>query len=217
MAAPLYLTTAAALPHHQPPLPTLPTGIAPLDALLGGLPRGALSELSGPCGSGRTTLLHSLLAQATRQGELVALVDPFHAFDPLSAARAGVQLDRLLWIRTQADLPAAFKAADLVVHAGGFGIVCLDLSGAPPKLLQHVPLSYWFRFQRAVHRTPAMFLVVTELAQASLASTCWLEFEWATPIWSGTRPFRLLQAMRFQTTLKKPGSPRTLCWEAQVE
>jgi len=210
------LPASALLARRPATPPKLPTGIPAIDAALGGLPRGALSELSGPCSSGRTTLLYSVLAQATRRGELVAIVDTFEAFDPHSAARAGVQLDRLLWVRCQGDLPLAFKAADLIAHAGGFGLVSLDISGALPRLLQQVPLSYWFRFQRAVQHTPALFLLLSSSPQAKSSSACWMEFEKASPVWSGSRPFRLLEAMRFEVTVHKPAPPRILSWEGQV-
>ena len=67
--------------------------------LRGGLPRGQLSELAGPHSSGRTTLLLQLMAAATRRGEIAALVDTCDRLDVASAAAAGVDLERLLWIR----------------------------------------------------------------------------------------------------------------------
>src|SRR6187401_1137705 len=76
------------------------TGVPALDVRLsGGFPRGQLSELVGPRSSGRTSLLLRLLAAATARGELVALVDALDMLDVESAASAGVDLERLLWIR----------------------------------------------------------------------------------------------------------------------
>ena len=75
------------------------SGIAALDALTGGLPRGALSEVAGPASSGRTSLLLAALAAATGRGEACALVDGSDAFDPESAVAAGVDLGKLLWVR----------------------------------------------------------------------------------------------------------------------
>jgi len=40
-----------------------------------------------------------MLAAATARGELVALVDALDMLDVASAEAAGVQLDRLLWVR----------------------------------------------------------------------------------------------------------------------
>ena len=77
-----------------------PSGIAELDALLGGgFPRGSLVELCGPTSSGRTSLAFSLLAQATQGQEACAFVDVSDSLDPLSLAAAAVELPRLLWIR----------------------------------------------------------------------------------------------------------------------
>jgi hypothetical protein len=75
------------------------SGVAALDALTGGLPRGALSEIAGPASSGRTGVMLAALALATRRQEACALVDASDSFDPASAAAAGVDLDRLLWVR----------------------------------------------------------------------------------------------------------------------
>ena len=75
------------------------SGIPAIDALTGGLPRGCLTEICGPASSGRTTLLLAALAAATQRGEFCAVVDASDALDPQSAMAAGVELDRLLWVR----------------------------------------------------------------------------------------------------------------------
>jgi len=86
--------------RHREPVLLQPSGVEELDALLGGgFPRGALVEVCGPASSGRTSVSLALLAQATQQQETCALVDVSDALDPLSAAAAGVDLTRLLWIR----------------------------------------------------------------------------------------------------------------------
>lgn len=77
-----------------------PSGVAELDAVLGGgFPRGSLVELFGRASSGRTSLAFSLLAQATERQEACAFVDVSDSLDPISLAAAGVELPRLLWIR----------------------------------------------------------------------------------------------------------------------
>ncbi len=79
------------------------SGIAALDGLTGGLPRGCLTEICGPASSGRTTILLSALAAATQRGEFCAVVDASDALDPQSMAASGVDLDRLLWVRCGED------------------------------------------------------------------------------------------------------------------
>ena len=93
------LTPASRL--ERPAVPTVPCGIAAVDELTGGLPRGCLTEICGPASSGRTSLLLATLAKATAREEVCALVDASDCFDPLSAQQAGVDLDRLLWVRCQ--------------------------------------------------------------------------------------------------------------------
>ena len=81
------------------------SGIPAIDALTGGLPRGCLTEICGPASSGRTTLLLSALAAATRRGEFCVVVDATDALDPHSAVAAGVDLDHLLWVRCSESSP----------------------------------------------------------------------------------------------------------------
>ena len=94
------LTTTLPPLEWADPSSVLPMDIPRVDGCLrGGLPRGQLSELTGACSSGRMTLLLQLMAAATRRGEIAALVDTHDRLDVASAAAAGVDLDRLLWIR----------------------------------------------------------------------------------------------------------------------
>jgi recombination protein RecA len=75
------------------------SGIAAIDSLAGGFPRGCLTEIFGSASSGRTTILLAALAAATRRGEFCAIVDAGDTLDPQSAAAAAIELDRLLWVR----------------------------------------------------------------------------------------------------------------------
>lgn len=141
-----------------------PTGVPALDARLpGGFPRGQLSELVGQRSSGRTSLVLRLLAAATARGELVALVDALDMFDVESAATAGVDLERLLWIRgfvvmnpgmcrdmNQRAMEQAVRALTLVLQAGNFGLVVFDAVDAPAEALRRLPFTTWLRLQRMV-------------------------------------------------------------------
>src|ERR1700728_2500382 len=80
--------------------PVASTGIPAVDELLeGGLPLGAITEVSGPQCSGRTSFALSFLSRATQVGKVCAWVDVSDSFHPESAAAAGVHLPALLWIR----------------------------------------------------------------------------------------------------------------------
>jgi recombination protein RecA len=77
----------------------LSTGIAEVDAITGGIPRGCLSEIYGPASSGKTSMLLATIAATTRREETCVLIDASDSFDPESAAAAGVDFDKLLWVR----------------------------------------------------------------------------------------------------------------------
>jgi len=96
--SPARVTPASQL-NIRPAPEMVSSGVSALDALTGGLPRGCLTEICGPASSGRTTLLLAAVAAATRRGEYCAVVDASDALDPQSAAAAGVELERLLWVR----------------------------------------------------------------------------------------------------------------------
>jgi hypothetical protein len=150
------------------------SGIAAMDALTGGLPRGCLTEICGPASSGRTTVLLSALAAATRRGEFCALVDAGDALDPQSAAAAGIELRRLLWVRCgesspQKCLEQLLHATDLLLESGGFGLIALDLADLPLQMARRIPLTTWFRFRRAVEHTPTVLLAIE---RQSIAGSC---------------------------------------------
>ena len=91
------------------------SGIPAIDALTSGLPRGCLTEICGPPSSGRTTVLLAALAAATRRGEFCAVVDASDALDPDSAVAAGVELDRLLWVRCGDNSPQRHRDTEKTI------------------------------------------------------------------------------------------------------
>jgi recA bacterial DNA recombination protein len=180
-----HLSSTLLLRERAAPL-MVSTGVAVLDALTGGLPRGALSEIAGPTSSGRTGVMLAALAEATRRQEICALVDASDSFDPASAAAAGVDLDRLLWVRCSERLSLSsrkdhpwraalgrleqvLKVTDLLLQGGGFGMVVLDLGDIPSESARRVPLTSWFRFRRAVEPTATVLLLIE---QEPCAKTC---------------------------------------------
>jgi hypothetical protein len=164
-------------------LESVPTGIAPLDALTGGLPRGAITEFFGPASSGRTSAMISILAEAAAQDEASALIDGNDAFDPKSAAAAGVELSRLLWVRCR-KLDQVLKATDLLLQGGGFGRVVMDLTDLPLPHVRSISLASWFRFQRTIERTPTVLLVISPESVVKSAASLVLRMEAQETDWS---------------------------------
>jgi hypothetical protein len=157
------------------PIPRLPTGLAGLDeALGGGLPRGRVTELAGPRSAGRTGLACAIAASATRAGETIAWIDPEDTLDPEAAAAAGVVLPRTLWVRPRSGRDA-LRAMEILLGAGGFGLVVLDLGEGT-----------WPGRAPARLRTPAStLLVVAPRRAAGTATALGLEVTAERVRWSG--------------------------------
>lgn len=170
--------------HERTPPETLSIGVASFDNLIGGIPRGAITEIFGPTSSGRTSLMFSLLSYATTHDEICALVDMSNAFAPTAAAAARIDFERLLWIRCASNLENAFKATDLLLHAGGFGVVILDLGDVAGKDARRIITSWWYRFRRSIENKPTSVVVISEEACTRSCAALTLEMngaaEWST-------------------------------------
>ena len=165
------------------PAEVLTTGIGEIDVRLSGFPRGAITEVHGIASSGRTSLLVAALAVATRQEETCALIDAGDTFDPASAANALVDFERLLWIRCGGSLELAFKATDLLLQSGGFGLVALSMSEVAERYARRIIPSWWFRLRCTIESTATTLVVVTPASCVrSCAAAIW-EIENERAVW----------------------------------
>ena len=239
------LTTRLPSWEWTDPSSLLPMDVPLVDACLrGGLPRGQLSELSGPCSSGRMTLLLQLLAAATRRGEIVALVDTCDRLDVASAAAAGVDLDRLLWVRPstvaqgvpstvegrgsgagirdsgfgirrnsspeprdhspETAIDRALKALNLVLQAGGFSLVAIDLADVPLVRLKQIPFTTWPRVQRVIEGSDTACVLLTPEPLARSAGGLTLSLA-GRSTWAGSSDrSRLLQGVDLRVRVVSP-------------
>lgn len=151
----------SAHPASRPSRPrVVPTGVAALDALLGGgMPKGEITELVGEGhGSGTAQVIHALLGRVASDGLFLVLVDGADSFDvdvPTPEALA-----RLLWVRCR-TAEEALKAADLVLRDRNFPLVILDLKLNPAAQLRRVSSSVWHRLGRLAEHQGCTLLVVT--------------------------------------------------------
>ncbi len=165
------------------------TGIHAVDELLeGGLPVGAISELTGAESSGRTSLALAFVARRTAEGRVCAWVDGNDCFEPESAAANGVSLRQLLWVRCRsveakprqrerpwARLDQALRATDLLLQAGGFAAIVLDMGSTPREHGNRIPAATWFRFRQAADRTRCSLVVLGRAAYAQSSAAVVLE------------------------------------------
>lgn len=139
----------------------LPTGLPAIDTA-GGLPRGAVTELTCPAsGGGASLLLSGLLAASRAGGGRAALVDPHNAFDPDSFPASTLQ--HLVWVRCPAP-NQALAAADLLIRDANFNLVVLDLRRLPEPALRHIPATHWHRLRLAAEAAGNTLLVQTAVA-----------------------------------------------------
>jgi len=171
---------------------TIPTGIPQIDSLIGGVPFSALTEICGSelASSGKTCVLISLLAQSTQE-HFCALVDATDSFDPISAQAAGMNFTRLLWVRCGKNksklkpMEQVFKTTDMLLQSGGFGLVVVDLSSLPERLVRKVPLTTWFRFSRVVEKQPTSLVFLAQKSHATSCAGLVLNLKAKPAIWSG--------------------------------
>jgi hypothetical protein len=218
---------AALTPAARTICEVAPTGIAEVDRLLdGGLPVAAISEVTGPESSGRTTLALAFLAQRTQEGQVCAWVDAGDAFDPETAASSGVQLRQLLWVRCREDpaqkrapalenssygrtrlnariwtrLDQALRATDLLLQAGGFAAIVLDLGGTAAEQAGRIPLATWFRFRQAADRVRSSLLVLSQVSCAQSGAALALQ---CAPLRAETAGETTLSGLRYEISRRR--------------
>jgi hypothetical protein len=150
---------------------------------------GTITEIVGELSSGRTSLMTACLRDVTAAGGTAALVDADGAFDPVSAARAGVALSRLLWVRCGGRREAALNATDLLARCQGFALVVLDAGETPPR----VSLGAAFRLRQAARAAGVAVLLVGRHRVAGAGATLAVRTRRAALAWAGARraPTRL--------------------------
>ena len=159
----------------------LSTGLPALDgALAGGLPRGRVTELAGARSAGRTALACRIAASATTAAETIAWIDPGDTLDPAAADGAGVALSRTLWVRPRSP-GDALRATEILLGAGGFGLVVLDPDA---HLVSLGRTGSWIRLARAAERTGSTLLVLTTTPQVGSCAALGLEILGHQAHWS---------------------------------
>src|SRR3989442_5498603 len=171
---------------------------------------GTSTEIVGALSAGRTSLMIACLRAVTAAAGRAALVDADGAFDPASAARAGVVLSRLLWVRCGGRRDAALAATDLLARCPGFALVVLDAGETPPR----VSLGAAFRLRQAARRAGVAVLLVGRRRVAGAGATLALRTRRDALAWAGSRraPTRLagmstrVQGLRHQGAAWAPSA-----------
>ena len=148
----------------------VPTGVGVFDEIAGGLVRGGICEFFGNRGSGKRSVVLSLLQKMTEENRICAVVDTSNSFDPVSAEETGINLDKIFWIRCDDDPQKAVLAADYLIQSRLFRAIWLDMSLCERSFLDRMPNSYWFRFKVGMKDCPGHLLVTLE--EGRMRSAC---------------------------------------------
>jgi hypothetical protein len=162
----------------------------------------------------------SALAGATSRGEAVAFIDTLDMFDPVSASgtlrqaqsgpgehRGAIDFERMLWIRgepcssarvslsceygtLQKSVDRAVKALNLVLQAGGFGLVVLDFGEVASQAIKRLPYTTWLRLQRVIEgsETACVLIGSEPIARSSGGVTVMLASDARLPASNSSRP-----------------------------
>ena len=111
------------------------TGSLKLDVALGigGYPKGRIIEIYGPESSGKTTLALHAVAEAQRNGGIVAYIDAENAMDVEYAKALGVDVDELLLSQPDTG-EQGLAIADALITSGAIDMVVIDsVAALTPK------------------------------------------------------------------------------------
>jgi hypothetical protein len=88
--------------------------------------------------------------------------------------------------RSSDPLEQALKATDLLLQAGGFGLVVLDLADISIPAARRIPLTTWFRFRRVIENTSTALVVIEQQPHAKTCASLVLDLTAQQANWSET-------------------------------
>jgi hypothetical protein len=98
-------------------------------------------------------------------------------FAPQPQLRAQQTNPRINSGKPWARIEQALRVTDLLLQAGGFSAIVLDMASIAPEHVSRVPLATWFRYRAAAERTQAVFLLLTQHSCAKSSGELLLRFE----------------------------------------
>jgi hypothetical protein len=123
----------------------------------------------------------------------------------------------------------ALRVTDLLLQAGGFSAIVLDMAGIAPEHASRVPLATWFRYRAAAERTQASILLLTQLPCAKSSGELLLRFHPGTArndqstVFTGIEHRVEVARQRFTQTLsnvvplrKPPQSANNASWRSRT-
>jgi recombination protein RecA len=87
------------------------------------------------------------------------------------------------------------RATDLLLQAGGFAAIVMDLADTAPEHASRIPLATWFRYRQAADRTRCSLLVLGKSAYAQSSAALAIE---CAPLRSETSGGTVLRGFTYE-------------------
>jgi len=127
-------------------------------------------------------------------------------------------------------LDRSLRATDLLLQAGGFSVIVMDLSDLRGEQTLRIPIASWHRFRLAAEQARTSLLVLTQTATAKSCATLVLRCERAPDVrrWRKGSETALFVGLKHRTTVernrnegsdqfrKKPVARASAEWETQA-
>ena len=139
----------------------------------GGHPRNEVKRLSEAFGG----LLRSETIAPGRTEPQRRTREQLGIFTPEPQPRAQQTSPRVNSVKPWARIEQALRVTDLLLQAGGFSAIVLDMASIAPEDVSRVPLATWFRYRAAAERTQANFLLLTQHPCAKSSGELLLRFQ----------------------------------------
>lgn len=149
----------------------------------------------------------------------------FETSQPVSARVRKPIIPTKPWARIEQGL----RVTDLLLQAGGFSAIVLDLGSIAPEYASRVPLATWFRYRAAAERSQASILLLTQHACAKSSAGLVLRFEAGSAlrneatVFTGAHYSVAVERERFAPAStnvvpmrKPPQSARVAEWQSRV-
>lgn len=182
------------------------TDLQPFDSLTGGLVRGGTNEIFGDHGSGKRSIVISILSNLTKKNFICVIVDTTNSFDPVSAEKNGINLNKILWIQCDNQPQKAVIATDYLIQSSLFGAIWLDMGFCREDFLQRMPNAYWFRFKVGLKDKPTALIVTLKDTKLKSAAHQSIKVTKERQIWSGNSNFRIATKSFVKMELIRPRS-----------
>jgi recombination protein RecA len=150
-------------------------------------------------------------------------------FEPNTPRRLLPQRKPIVSGKPWSRLEQALRVTDLLLQAGGFSAIVLDMGSIAPEYASRVPLATWFRYRAAAEKSQASILLLTQHACAKSSAGLVLRLQPGNAlqeektVFTGVEYCVEVARERFQPVStnviplrKPPQRARDACWQSRT-